>query len=61
MRGWRASRANGALYMCAAKFVRTASEPFSRTFSGRRCAYRRGTSALSTAISSGVNNDGKNR
>jgi len=31
MRGWRASLANGLLYMCAAKLVRTASLPFSRT------------------------------
>ena len=38
MRGWRASRANGALYRCAAKLVRTTSPVFSRTFSGRRCA-----------------------
>ena len=35
MRGCRASLANGSLYMCAAKLVRTASLPFSRTFSGR--------------------------
>src|SRR5438067_1667606 len=42
MRGWRASLANGFEYRCAAKLVRTASLPFSRTFSGRRIAQRRG-------------------
>ena len=31
MRGWRASLAKGSLYRCAAKFVRTASDPRSRT------------------------------
>ena len=47
--------------MWAAKFVRTASPVFSRTFSGRRCAYKRGTSSVSTFISCAENRLGKNR
>src|SRR5687767_12296038 len=47
--------------MCAAKLVRTTSPVFSRTFSGRRCAYSAGTSSVSTLTSSGVKSEGKNR
>src|SRR5690349_17334939 len=47
--------------MCAAKLVRTTSPVFSRTFSGRRCAYRCGTSSVSVLISAGEKSEGKNR
>src|SRR5882672_197815 len=47
--------------MCAAKLVRTTSPVFSRTFSGRRCAYSAGTSSVRTLISAGAKSEGKNR
>ncbi|MNT69379.1 hypothetical protein D3C72_2076940 [compost metagenome] len=61
MRGWRASRAKGSLMRCAAKFVRTASEPFSRTLKAARLLYRSGTASVSTLVSSGEKWPGKNR
>ena len=61
MRGWRASLAKGLLDMWAAKLVRTASLPLSRTFQASRRLYSSGTASFSVRVSSGVNRLGKKR